>query len=88
MGLAELALDQLDEIAVSIDDYLAPSWARLTVITVGRIASDLEEWFQRWLDDARAGAANVGIDLFALDFRTPPEVTLEEYRRMNPIWTR
>ena len=60
-------------IAVSIDDYLAPSWARLTVITIGPIAGDLEEWFQRWLDDVRAGAANVGIDLFALDFRPRPK---------------
>jgi hypothetical protein len=82
----ETLLDQLEEVVVQVDSYLAPTSVQLVFLTNVPLADDCRRWLSEWRESSVEEASVTGLTLHALDFRTLTSVTAEEYRRMTVIW--
>ena len=82
----ETLLDQLEEVIVQVDSYLAPTSVQLVFLTNVPLADDCRRWLSEWRESSVEEASVTGLTLHALDFRTLTSVTAEEYRRMTVIW--
>ncbi len=82
----ETLLDQLEEVVVQVDSYLAPTSVQLVFLTNVPLADDCRRWLSEWRESAVEDASVTGLTFHALDFRTLASVTAEEYRRMTVIW--
>jgi hypothetical protein len=82
----ETLLDQLEEVVVQVDSYLAPTSVQLVFLTNVPLADDCRRWLSEWRENSVEEASVTGLTLHALDFRTLTSVTAEEYRRMTVIW--
>ncbi|MBC6450684.1 hypothetical protein [Actinokineospora xionganensis] len=77
--------EQVSEVAIELDDYLAPSVARVTLITEGELDDEVAEWWRSWWDTARSVGAQHNIILQSFEARALSSVRLSEYRRMTTL---
>ena len=82
----ETLLDQLEEVVILVDSYLAPTSVQLVFLTNVPLADDCRLWLSGWREATVEEASVTGLMFHALDFRTLSSVSAEEYRRMTVIW--
>lgn len=86
--LHQTLMEQLEEVAVQVDSYLAPTRVQFIFLTNVPMASECRAWFESWRDNLLEEATYSGLELHAFDFRTMESVPITEYRRMSTIWQR
>jgi hypothetical protein len=84
--LQETLLEQLEEVAIQVDSYLAPTRVQFVFLTNTPLASECRAWLESWRDDLLPVALDSGLEVHALDFRTLESVPATEYKRMAIIW--
>lgn len=74
------------ELGVRLDSRLTPTTAQVVVICEEPLQDRERQWWTSWWDGRRAGAADAGITLQAIDFRVLDEsFSAAEYRSLTPL---
>ena len=77
--------DQVDEVAVRMDDLLEPKSVQVVLIVSKDLDQDILEWWQEWWDRAAVRAREHDLELMQLEVALDAKLPLAEYRRMVQV---
>ncbi|MEU6044297.1 hypothetical protein [Streptomyces griseus] len=80
-------LDNVNEVRVALDSYLAPKEARLILLVEEELPAVVWDWWLNWWDDAIDAASNLGFALHPLEQKTTAAMSVKEYKEMVAVPT-
>jgi hypothetical protein len=87
-GHLDELVEHTEEVTVSVDSNMHPSFVTITFLGEGELSGPAKEWIREWGDGIRDPAHEAGIELGGIEFSDPNDISARRYQRMTVIWAR